>query len=461
MKSRFAPSPTGYLHIGGARTAFFVWIYVKQRHGKFILRIEDTDSQRSTKSYISAIIDSMIWLGLKWDEGPYYQSARVHRHKDIIKQLISEGRAYYCQCSLVRLYSLREKLKIQGKKPKYDGCCRKKNLNSGVVRFANPLSGSVVFCDLIKGDITIDNKELDDLIIARSDGSPTYNLTVVVDDHDTNVDCIIRGDDHINNTPRQINLYKALNWKLPQFAHLPMILGSDGKRLSKRHGAFSIMTYRDKGYLAEAVLNYLVRLGWSYKNQEIFSIDNIIKLFSIKNVNQAAANFDEEKLLWFNQEHIKLSTVDNIIKQLDWHLKNKKIDITNGPNVDLVVSYLKQRSKTLVDMANNMLMFYQDFMVFDKELAKQQFNGDTEAIIRALIKELAELNDWQAAGINTVIKNICNNNNIGFGKVGHPLRAALSGDGKAGDINIVTELVGKKRTLIRLNMALDYIIKNS
>ncbi len=261
MKSRFAPSPTGYLHIGGARTALFAWLWAKKNQGKFILRIEDTDKERSTKESIDVILQGMEWLGIDYDKGPIFQSDRIERYQEVISLLIENGKAYYCNCPKQRLDSLREDLMKKGEKPKYDGCCRKKHLTRGVVRFLNPDEGHVVFTDCVKGDIEFANIELDDLIIARTDGSPTYNLTVVVDDHDMGINCVIRGDDHINNTPKQINLYKALNWKLPDFAHVPMILGTDGARLSKRHGAVNILSYKNEGYLPKALLNYIVRLG--------------------------------------------------------------------------------------------------------------------------------------------------------------------------------------------------------
>jgi len=333
MKSRFAPSPTGYLHIGGARTALFAWLWAKRQHGKFILRIEDTDLERSTQKSVDAILDGMRWLGLEHDEGPYYQTDRFDRYKAVIQQLLDEDKAYYCECSAERLQTLREELMAKGEKAKYDGCCQHKNLTSGVIRFRNPAEGNVVFSDMVKGEITVNNKELDDLIIARSDGTPTYNLTVVVDDHDMEIDCVIRGDDHINNTPRQINLYQALDWTLPEFAHLPMILGGDGARLSKRHGAVSVMAYRDAGFLPEALLNYLVRLGWSHGDQEVFSIDEMITLFDLKDVNKAPGSFDQDKLLWLNQEYIKTADTQHLIDQLAWHFNEQAIGISSGPDI--------------------------------------------------------------------------------------------------------------------------------
>ena len=457
MKSRFAPSPTGYLHIGGARTALFAWLWAKRQHGKFILRIEDTDLERSTQKSVDAILDGMRWLGLEHDEGPYYQTDRFDRYKAVIQQLLDEDKAYYCECSAERLQTLREELMAKGEKAKYDGCCQHKNLTSGVVRFRNPAEGNVVFSDMVKGEITVNNKELDDLIIARSDGTPTYNLTVVVDDHDMEIDCVIRGDDHINNTPRQINLYQALDWTLPEFAHLPMILGADGARLSKRHGAVSVMAYRDAGFLPEALLNYLVRLGWSYGDQEVFSIDEMITLFDLKDVNKAPGSFDQDKLLWLNQEYIKTADTQHLIDQLAWHLNEQAIDISSGPDIIKVIDALRERCKTLVEMAESMKMFYQDFKSFDEKAASKQFKPAAEPIITALIVKYSELEDWSSEAIHDIVKQVCDEQEIGFGKVGQPFRLALSGTGNAGSIDTVAELVGKNRTIERLNMALDYI----
>jgi glutamyl-tRNA synthetase len=349
----------------------------------------------------------------------------------------------------------------KGEKAKYDGHCQHKNLTSGVVRFRNPTDGNVVFSDLVKGEISVHNKELDDLIIARSDGTPTYNLTVVVDDHDMEIDAVIRGDDHINNTPRQINLYQALGWNLPEFAHLPMILGSDGARLSKRHGAVSVMAYRDAGFLPEALLNYLVRLGWSHGDQEVFSLSKMIELFDLKNVNKAPGSFNQDKLLWLNQEYIKTADTKHLTDQLAWHLNAQSVDVNNGTDISKVIDALRERSKTLVEMVNNMKMFYQDFDEFDEKLAKKQFKSSARPIITALLEKYTQLEDWSSEEIHHVVKQVCDEQDVGFGKVGQPFRLALSGTGNAGSIDVVAELVGKERTIARLNMALDYIAHRS
>ena len=364
IKTRFAPSPTGYLHIGGVRTALFSWLYAKKHGGKFVLRIEDTDLERSTQESVDAILEGMNWLNLAHDEDIVYQTQRFERYEQIIRQLLDQGDAYYCFCSKEQLDEMRAEQKLRKEKPRYDGRCRDKKSDDNVeavIRFKNPDKGDVVIDDLVKGKIVIKNKELDDLIIARGDGTPTYNLTVVVDDMDMGISHVIRGDDHINNTPRQINILKALNAELPKYAHLPMILGSDGARLSKRHGAVSVMQYRDEGYLPEALLNYLVRLGWSHGDQELFSIDEMIELFDLKDVNVAASTFNPEKLLWLNHQYIMKSNAVYVAEHLNWHLEQLGIDPTIGVDTVGVVKAQRERCKTLVEMAKASQYFYQDF----------------------------------------------------------------------------------------------------
>ena len=461
MKSRFAPSPTGYLHIGGARTALFAWLWANKNQGEFILRIEDTDKERSTKESVEVILQGMEWLGLDYDKGPIFQSDRIERYQAVISLLIDSDKAYYCNCSKQRLDSLREDLMKKGEKPKYDGCCRKKNLTDGVVRFLNPNDKAVLFEDYVKGNIEFANSELDDLVIARADGSPTYNLTVVVDDHDMGIDFVIRGDDHINNTPKQINLYKALGWSLPTFAHVPMILGGDGARLSKRHGAVNILSYRDEGYLPKALLNYIVRLGWSHGNQELFSISEMIDLFDLKDINKAPASFNKDKLVWLNQSYIKTTEINELLNHLQYHLDRQSINTNNGPNIKDVVESLRDRSKTLIEMANSCTMFYQDFDSFDSDLAKNVFQAKSRTILESLYSSLEALDSWRADEIHNVIMKICKNRNIGFAKVGQPFRLALSGNGKSGSIDKSAQLVGKDRTLSRLKMAIDFIENHS
>ncbi len=457
MKSRFAPSPTGYLHIGGARTALFAWLWAKKHDSKFVLRIEDTDKSRSTQDSVDAILQGIDWLGLSYDEGPIYQSDRVERYKEVLSQLVNEGKAYYCECTKERLEKMREAQILSGNKPKYDGCCRNKKLKSGVIRFLNPDNGTVSFNDYVKGEIEIANTELDDLIIARSDGSPTYNLTVVVDDHDMEIECVIRGDDHINNTPKQINLYEALDWNIPRFAHVPMILGADGSRLSKRHGAVNLLLYRNEGFLPKALLNYIVRLGWSHGDQEIFSVDEMIDLFELEKINKSSASFNQEKLDWINQSYIKTSEINELVSELKWHLNQLSIDLNNGPDIKKVVEALRDRSKSLVDMAKNCVMFYHDFENFDSNLATKFFNLESRLVLHDLLINFNTLEQWTAEHIHEVIQSICESRNVGFGKVGQPFRLAISGDGKAGSIDKCAQLVGKKRVLLRLKMAINWI----
>jgi len=457
MKSRFAPSPTGYLHIGGARTALFAWLWAKKNNSKFVLRIEDTDKERSSQDSVDAILQGIDWLGLSYDEGPIYQSDRFERYKEVVSQLLDNGKAYYCECTKERLEEMREAQMASEDKPKYDGCCRDKKLKSGVVRFLNPETGNVTFNDYVKGEIEIANSELDDLIVARSDGSPTYNLTVVVDDHDMEIECVIRGDDHINNTPKQINLYEALNWNIPRFAHVPLILDADGSRLSKRHGAINLMSYRDAGFLPKALLNYIVRLGWSHGNQEIFSVADMINLFELENINKSSASFNKDKLDWINHSYIKTTEINELVSELEWHLNQLSINLSDGPDIKEVVEVLRDRSKSLVDMAQNCLMFYHDFEDFDSNLVIKFFHLESRPVLDDLLINLETLEQWSAEHIHEVIQNICESRNIGFGKVGQPFRLAISGDGKAGSIDKSAELVGKERVLLRLKMAIDWI----
>lgn len=457
IKSRFAPSPTGHLHIGGVRTALFAYLYTKHHKGQFVLRIEDSDLERSTQAYTHAILEAMDWLGLKCDEPPCYQTSQFKHHRKIIQQLLNEHKAYYCNCSSSRLSQLRADLKAQGKKPKYDNKCRTLNLSKGVVRFKNPVDGEVVFSDLTKGEIRTSNRELDDLIIARSDGTPTYNLSAVVDDHNMGITTIIRGDDHLSNTPRQINLYQALAWSIPNFAHLPLILGLGGARLSKRHGTTSVLQYKKDGFLPQALLNYLVRLGWSYGDKELFSLAEMVDLFDIKAVNQAAAKFDVEKLLWLNQQHIKAMTGTKLLPHLQYHLHKLAIDTSQGADVLAVIDLLKTRCKTLLELVQQMRLFYQAPHGYNQTMAEKHFNKKSLPILQLLLEKLTALNSWQAEGIKCIITDIYRQKNISFAQVGQPFRLALSGDGVAPDIAKTAQLVGRVQSLARLQQAINYI----
>lgn len=375
IKTRFAPSPTGYLHVGGARTALYSWLFARNHGGEFVLRIEDTDLERSTPEAIEAIMDGMNWLSLEWDEGPYFQTKRFDRYNAVIDQMLEEGTAYKCYCSKERLEALREEQMAKGEKPRYDGRCRHSHEHHAddepcVVRFANPQEGSVVFDDQIRGPIEFSNQELDDLIIRRTDGSPTYNFCVVVDDWDMEITHVIRGEDHINNTPRQINILKALKAPVPVYAHVSMINGDDGKKLSKRHGAVSVMQYRDDGYLPEALLNYLVRLGWSHGDQEIFTREEMIKYFTLNAVSKSASAFNTDKLLWLNHHYINALPPEYVATHLQWHIEQENIDTRNGPQLAELVKLLGERCKTLKEMAQSCRYFYEDFAEFDADAAK-------------------------------------------------------------------------------------------
>jgi len=459
--TRFAPSPTGYLHIGGARTALYSWLFARQQQGKFVLRIEDTDRERSTEESVQAIFEGMAWLGLQHDEGPYFQTQRFDRYKEVIQQLFDEGKAYYCYCSKEELDVLREQQRANKEKPRYDGRCRERSEPEPgiepVIRFRNPQQGEVSWSDAIRGDITISNSELDDLIIARGDGTPTYNLTVVVDDIDMGMTHVVRGDDHINNTPRQINIYHALGATPPVFAHVPMILGEDGARLSKRHGAVGVMQYRDDGFLPEAVLNYLVRLGWSHGDQEVFSLDEMIALFRLENVNRAPSTFNTEKLLWLNQQYIKSVPMPRLLAALQWHLDKLGIDTQQGPALENVLAELRERANTLVVLAESCRMFYQDFDEFNPAAAKKHLKLAAEQPLRQVAAKLAAIDDWQPAALQQAVHDTAESLELGMGKVGMPLRVAVSGSGQSPSIDITLALLGKERTLARIEQALDFI----
>ena len=460
VRTRFAPSPTGYLHIGGARTALFSWLYAKKMGGDFILRIEDTDRERSTQEAVDAITDGMEWLGLEHDEGPFYQTQRFDRYKEVIQTLLDEGHAYHCNCSRERLDEMREQQRANKQKPKYDGCCRDKGLTAAddtVIRFKNPLDGAVDIIDHVRGNVVISNAELDDLIIQRSDGAPTYNLTVVVDDWDMKISHVIRGDDHLNNTPRQINILKALGAEIPEYAHIPMINGPDGKKLSKRHGAVSVMQYHEEGYLTEAVINYLVRLGWSHGDQEIFTLDEMIEKFDLKDINKSSSSLNIEKLQWINQQYLMSLDPIYVAEQLAFYMLEHGINIEKGPRLTDVVMQLRERSKTFIDMVENCRFFYEDFDEYDAKAAKKQFKPATKEILEELKQSYAALEDWRAEEIHKIVEDTVNKLEVGFGKVGQPLRLAVTGHGKSPSIDITLEMLGKDKTLARLEKAIEAI----
>jgi glutamyl-tRNA synthetase len=462
IRTRFAPSPTGFLHVGGARTALYCWLYARKMKGNFILRIEDTDAERSTQEAVQGILDGMSWLNLGYDEGPFFQTKRYDRYREVAEQLLNEGKAYRCYCSKERLEKLREEQTANKQKPRYDGFCRDRTEageGSYVIRFRNPLDGDVHFDDLIRGPISFQNTELDDLIIVRSDGNPTYNFTVVVDDWDMKVTHVIRGDDHVNNTPRQINILRALGATPPLYAHVPMILGSDGKRLSKRHGAVSVMQYREDGFLPEALINYLVRLGWSHGDQEIFSMDEMIEFFEISAIHRAAASFNTEKLLWLNQHYIKTCAPEHVAKELAWHMQRLNIDVSNGPAlVDLIPAQC-ERAKTLREMAEKSHYFYAD-VEYNEEAVKQHLTKDTAAPLTAFRDALAALSDWNKEAIHQTLSDVAEASGLKLGKIAQPVRVAVSGNTVSPPIDITLELLGRERTLARIDAAITLSGKN-
>ncbi|MEX1200361.1 MAG: glutamate--tRNA ligase [Methylophaga sp.] len=461
IRTRFAPSPTGFLHVGGARTALFSWLYARRHGGTFVLRIEDTDLERSSIESVNAILEGMAWLGLDYDEGPFYQTQRFDRYKEIIDQLMAQGDAYHCYCSKDELEAMREQQRANKEKPRYDGRCRHRNEPiagvSPVIRFKNPTEGQVIVHDAIRGDVSFNNAELDDLVIARPDGSPTYNLTVVVDDLDMQMTHVIRGDDHLNNSPRQINIFRALGAEPPIFAHVPMILGDDGARLSKRHGAVSVMSYRDEGYLPEALLNYLVRLGWSHGDQEVFSLDEMVQLFDISAVNRAASSFNTEKLLWLNQHYIKNSPAEHVAHHLSWHLGQLNIDPSEGPTLPKVVELLRERAKTLKELAESCQYFYRDIRDYDEKAARKHLAADSLPILQDILRRFENLNDWQAALIHHEVQECAAAHEVGMGKVAQPIRVALTGNTVSPSLDVTLELAGRLRTESAIRAAIAYI----
>ncbi len=460
IRTRFAPSPTGYLHIGGARTALFSWLHARHHGGTFILRIEDTDLERSTAESVNAILEGMTWLGLEYDEGPFFQTDRFERYQQVIDELLEKGLAYRCSCSRERLEALRGEQMARREKPRYDGRCRDAGIPADqphVVRFRNPEQGQVVVEDLIRGSVAFDNAELDDLVIRRSDGSPTYNLTVVVDDLDMGITDVIRGDDHLNNTPRQINILRALGAEPPRYAHVPMILGADGQRLSKRHGAVSVISYRDEGYLPEALINYLVRLGWSHGDREIFSLEELIELFDIRDVNRAASTFNPDKLLWLNAHYIKSGDPLHIAHLLSPHLGRLGIDPAEGPDLVEVVKAQQERARTLVEMAGISAFFYRDFEEYEETAAKKHLRPVALEPLAAAREALAALPEWTPEAIYGAVTAVAEDSGLKIGKVAQPLRVAVAGRAASPSIDVTLHLVGREATLRRIDRALEYI----
>jgi glutamyl-tRNA synthetase len=460
VRTRFAPSPTGYLHVGGVRTALFSWLYARKHGGKFVLRIEDTDLERSTAESVNAILEGMTWLGLEYDEGPFYQTKRFDRYNEVIDDLLAKGLAYRCNCSRERLDALRDEAMRRKEKPRYDGHCRDCEVSPDephVIRFRNPDSGVVVMDDLVHGRVSINNEEMDDLIIRRTDGSPTYNLTVVVDDMDMQITHVIRGDDHLNNTPKQINILRAMGKEPPKYGHVPMILGDDGARLSKRHGAVSVMQYREEGFLPEALLNYLVRLGWSHGDQEIFSIDEMIELFDVDALNKAASSFNTEKLLWLNQHYIKSDDPKRIAHLLSPHMGNLGIDPAEGPDLVEVAEAHQERANSLVEMAQMVAFCYKDYEAFDEAAAKKHLRGVAREPLERMRAVLESLDEWTDETLHAAVQQVSDELELKMGKVAQPLRVAVVGRAASPGIDVTLRLVGKTATLRRIDRALEYI----
>jgi len=456
--TRFAPSPTGLLHIGGVRTALFSWLQARRHGGKFILRVEDTDRERSTDEAVRVILEGMHWLGLDADEGPYYQTQRFDRYREVIAQMLASGTAYHCYCSKDELDEMRAAQLARKEKPRYDGRCRDRTAPvpgvTPVVRFRNPQDGEVIVKDLVHGDIVFRNTELDDLIIARSDGTPTYNFCVVVDDADMGITHVIRGDDHINNTPRQINMLLALGVTPPAYAHVPMILGPDGAKLSKRHGAVSVLQYEEEGFLPDALLNYLVRLGWSHGDQEIFTREEMIALFDIADVNKAASAFNPEKLLWLNQQHMMRAEPARIAPYLKPHLARLGLPADDGQLIEGVILAQRERTKTLKEMAQASRFFFTDAIDFDARAVAKHLTAEARSLLGSLRERLAALGTWEAAAIHAAIEALAGERGVGLGKVAQPVRVAVTGGTISPPIDATLALLGRERSLARLDGAI-------
>jgi glutamyl-tRNA synthetase len=458
--TRFAPSPSGYLHIGGARTALFSWLYARHMKGKFVLRIEDTDVARSTRESVDAIFQALEWLGIDWDEGPFFQSERSHIYKKHLETLVDSNQAYYCTCTPEEVEEMRKKATASGGKPKYNGSCREKGRSKtegAVIRFRSPFIGTTVLEDVVKGNIVFQNQELDDFIIRRSDGIPTYNFAVVVDDITMGINTVLRGDDHVMNTPKQILLYKALNSPLPIFGHVPMVLGHDRARLSKRHGAMSVTAYRDMGYLPHAVLNYLVRLGWSFGDQEFFTIEELVAKFNINNLGRSAGVFNPEKLTALNADHIKAMPPEKLASHLIPFLKQKGYPAKEGNYLNSVIATLNTRSKTLIEMAENASFYYMDQLVYEEKAVKKFLKPDIVEPLAMLTEKLETAKDLTQETQEILFREVLETTGIKFGKIAQPVRLALTGKTASPGIFEMIEILGKERVISRLKHAIKFI----
>jgi glutamyl-tRNA synthetase len=458
--TRFPPSPTGFLHVGNARTAVFNWLYARRMKGKFILRIEDTDTERSTQEAIDVIFEALEWLGIDWDEGPYYQTKRLEIYHDYLNRLIDSGRAYYCTCSPDEIEAMRQKAMATGGKPKYDGTCRDKGLSKtedAVIRLKAPLSGTTVVEDVIKGNIVFQNDELDDFIVCRSDGIPTYNFAVVIDDMTMQVNTIIRGDDHVMNTPKQILLYDALDCPLPIFGHVPMVLGTDKSRFSKRHGAVSVSAYRDMGFLPDAMLNYLVRLGWSHGDQEFFTRQELIELFDLEHIGRSAGVFDPEKLLSLNADHIRATPAEKLVEPLEPFLKERDIEVKDSDLMIKVIETLHARSKTLDDMAEQALFYFVNEVSYEEKAAKKFLKPAVLEALQLLETQFETIKDFTEENLENAFKAVMDQTGLKLGKIAQPVRVALTGKTASPGIFEVTAIIGKDKVISRLQKAIGYI----
>ena len=460
--TRFPPSPTGYLHVGGARTAIFNWLYARHMNGKFVLRIEDTDIKRSTQASVDAIFEALQWLGIDWDEGPYFQTQRFEIYREYIQKLVDADQAYYCTCSPQQIDAMRQAAMASGGKPRYDGTCRTKGLpktDNAVVRFKAPLSGTTVVEDVIKGNIVFQNHELDDFVVCRSDGTPTYNFVVVIDDITMNINTIIRGDDHVMNTPKQILIYHALGSPLPTFGHVPMVLGNDRARLSKRHGAMSVTAYRDMGYLPQALLNYLVRLGWSHGDQEFFTRDELVKVFDIGHIGRSAGIFDIEKLQAINADHIQASAPSDLVDPLKPFLKDRGIEIETADYATSVIETLQPRSKTLADMADAAMFYYLDDIIFEEKAARKFLKSAALEPLQLLVEKLAGTGDYSQKNLEDIFKAVMDQTGLKLGKIAQPVRVALTGKTASPGIFEIITILGPGRVIPRLEQAISFIEK--
>jgi glutamyl-tRNA synthetase len=459
VRTRFAPSPTGLLHIGGVRTALFCWLYARRHGGVFILRIEDTDRERSTDEAIRVILDGLDWLGLRADEGPFYQTQRYDRYREVIASWLKEGHAYHCYCTKEELEAMRLAQLARKEKPRYDGRCRAGAAPrpgiTPVVRFRNPVEGQVVVDDLVHGPIVFDNRELDDLIILRSDGNPTYNFCVAVDDWDMRISHVVRGDDHINNTPRQMNMLRVLGASMPVYAHLPMILGPDGSKLSKRHGAVSVLEYRAAGFLPEALLNYLGRLGWSHGDQEIFTLAEMQALFDLTAVNKSASALNPDKLAWTNQQHMMRKSGAQLAPALAESLRVIGIEPAER-DLAAIADALKERSKTLMEMAEASRFFFSPPVQYEQKAAKKHLNSETVPLLQAAASELATLEPFAAQQLHASLESLAQRHGVGLGKLAQPIRVAVSGGTVSPPIDATLAILGRDEALARLGRAIAY-----